>query len=210
MAPEETSGRPGPGAAEGLERRILEATELLLGGRGVEDLTLEDVGVASGLGTDVVLRYFPSVDRIAARLLTGFVERLDTGSQWLTAPPDEDLRPLIWLQARNVAEIYAKHGAVIAALAEATARTPEVRALWNEVIERRVARVAARLGELGALGVIRPVDGELVAGALVLMVHHTMVRLYRHRSEVPVEEAAETLFTVWSRTILPDEDAPAA
>ncbi len=191
------------------ERRILDAASQLLGARQIEDVTLEDVAVASGLGLADLQRYFPSLERIAARLLNEFIGLVDEHADWLTAPLDADLRSLVERQSRNVASIYARHGAVIAAIADATPRCPEVRALWTSVIETRVRQVADRLTTLAEHGIIRVLDPELVASALVLMVHHTMVRLYRHRSEVPIEESARALFGVWVHAIFPDVTAAA-
>lgn len=204
MGTESAGLQPSDPGAGGIEEKILSAAEQLLGARAVEDVGLDDVAAASGLSAQSVRRYFPSVDRIAARLLQRFLARIDEGASWLTAEPDEDLRALIDHQGHNLAEIYERHGAVIASISEATHKSPEVRALWEKTIDDRVRLVADRLRELSERRIIRVVEPDLVASALVLMVHHTLLRFYRHRSEVPVEEAARAVAGVWSHAIFPD------
>lgn len=192
-----------------VERKIIDAASQLLGARPIEDVTLDDVAAASGLDVGDVKRHFQGVGRIASRILQELIGLVDEGADWLDAPLDADLRSLLELQARNVASIYARHGAVIAAISEASPRSPDVRAAWAELIDARVRRVAERLRVLELHGIVRVLDPDLVAGALVLMVHHTLVRIYRHRAEVPVDQAARAIFSVWVHTVFPDV-APAA
>ncbi len=191
-----------------VEDQIAAATAQLLGSRRVDEVTIEDVMESTGLSRTAFYRYFPSIDRVIARLLGDFVVEVDAGADWQVSDLDADFYALFEHQGVSLARIYSRHGAIIAALSDATEANPEIHALWAATLEQRIERVASRLREFQRSGLSREdYDPDLVGAAMTLMAHHLLIHTYRRRSEVPPELVGRTLAELWFRLVF-DQPLP--
>jgi AcrR family transcriptional regulator len=185
-----------------VEDQITTATAQRLGSRRVDEVTIEDVMESTGLSRTAFYRYFPSIDRVIARLLGDIVVEVDEGAAWRASDLEADFYVLFEHQGVSLAKIYARHGAIIAALSDATETNPEVHAMWALTLEHRIELVTDRLREFQGNGLAREgFDAGIVGAALTLMAHHLLIHLYRRRSEVPPELVGRTIAELWFRAV---------
>lgn len=120
----------------------------------------------------------------------------------LDAEPDQ--RPA---RARDallaLARLYARHGPLLRALAQASERDPEARHAWDEFIEPLVAGHARRIEDEVAAGRISGIDPEATARALIGMNVHAFFEQLPAADERGALEVADTLAAVWVRTLYP-------
>ena len=108
--------------------------------------------------------YFRDRHHLLVRLVEGIGRELFDGANiWLAGDGD----PRASLGA--VAEVYAEHGLVLGAIADAAGHDPDAEATYRGLIERFVDATAERIARDIEAGLIEPLDATEAARALVWM-----------------------------------------
>jgi TetR/AcrR family transcriptional regulator, ethionamide resistance regulator len=101
----------------------------------------------------------------------------------------------------GIGSVYAEHGLVLGAIADAAGHDSDVEATYRGLILRFVDVTTTRIEKDIAQGHTRALDARETARALVWMseryLHESLGRLPR----TPVETAVVTLVTVWVRAL---------
>jgi TetR/AcrR family transcriptional regulator, ethionamide resistance regulator len=185
---------------EEAEREILDAAEELLRGGRFSALTVDALMSRTGLSRASFYVYFRDRHHLIMRLtdriggeLFGMSERWLRGS----GDPIEDARAAV----EGVAVVYAEHGPVLRAIADAASHDPEVEAIYHGLIERFVTATMRRIEEEIATGRIKPLNPRETARTLVWMNERYLLETLGHVPQEPVDRVVETLWTVWVRAL---------
>lgn len=100
-----------------------------------------------------------------------------------------------------LARLYARHGALLRALAEASSQDGEAKRAWSEFVEPVIAGHAEKIREEVALGRIAGIDPEPTARALIGMNLQFFFDQLVDHPHPDVEAAADTLLTIWRRAL---------
>jgi AcrR family transcriptional regulator len=101
----------------------------------------------------------------------------------------------------GIVKVYAEHGPVMRALADAAADDPGVEEAYNVIVENFVRATARHIEEEVAVGRILPVDPHETAKALVWMMERYLNLSFGHDAPRPRQTVADTLTTIWTRVL---------
>ena len=187
---------------EEAEREILDAAAALLAEAPFEELTVSGVMARTTLSRKSFYVYFD--DRY--ELLTRMVEPLRTRGdavmrRWVEGDPLETGRATI----RGIATLYAEHGLVLRALADAARRHPEARRVWEQFTEPVIALIAYRLQEEVDAGRIAPLDVPATTRVLVGMnltaFFDRLVGRPEPATGAEIDAVVDVLDAVWRRAL---------
>jgi AcrR family transcriptional regulator len=191
---------------ESAEREILAAAEAFLRERPFRDLTVDEVMARTTLSRPSFYVYFRDRHHLAVRLVEGIgAELFEMSDRWLegTGDPRDDIRAAL----EGIVAVYAEHGLVLGAIADAAGHDSDVEATYRGLIVRFVDASMARIEHDIARGRIDELDARETARALVWMseryLNEALGRLPRASAEIVVE----TLWMVWVRTLYGGEPA---
>ena len=185
---------------ESAEREILDAAESFLRERPFRDLTVDEVMARTTLSRPSFYVYFRDRHHLAVRLVEGIGgELFDQADRWLqgTGDPRGDIREAL----SGVAAVYAKHGLVLRAIADASGHDPEVEEIYHGLIERFVEASAASIERDTKTGLVTGLDPQATAAALVWMTERYLLQSLGRLPKQPVEKVVEALWTIWVRTL---------
>src|SRR5215217_4529455 len=112
-----------------------------------------------------------------------------------------DGRALIRDAIGGVVGVFAAHGPVLRALADAASEDPRVEAAYVALIQRFVDATARHIEQEVAAGRVLPLDPAPTATALTWMMERYLQLQLGRTGEAPVESVADTLTTIWSRVL---------
>ena len=190
--------RRSPEVAEAL---ILDTAEVLLRERPFRDLSVDELMSRAGMRRSSFYTYFKDRSELVVRLIARIGgEMLAVADRWLAGPSEnevEDVREAL----REVIRIYAEHGPVLAAIAEAAHHDDEVERVFGGQLENFRAAVATRIRSEKRAGRSTVTNPEQAARALVLMTERFLAqRLGREPQDRPLG-VAKVLEQIWIRTI---------
>ena len=187
-------------------REILDAAEALLAEHPFRELSVDDLMTRTGMTRSSFYHYFRSLDEVAIALMRRVQgEMMQAVAPWLRTDYEGD--PAV-AAARGIhasAEIFARHGLVLAAIHEASFHYAAVQHAWRDgVLGDWIGAIAAQLRAQRERGLTRVADPEEIARALLLMNTSVFVeRLGKRRSDAP-EAVAEILAEIWIGALYPD------
>jgi AcrR family transcriptional regulator len=193
---------------ESAEREIVAAAESFLRERPFRDLTVDEVMARTTLSRPSFYVYFRDRHHLAVRLVEGIgAELFEMSSRWLEGRGDarEDVRAAL----EGIAAVYAGHGLMLSAIADAAGHDSEVEATYRGLILRFVDATTVRIEQDIASGYTDTVDAGETARALVWMSERYLNEALGRHPRAPVEIVVETLWTIWVRTLYGPESAPA-
>lgn len=168
--------------------------------RPFREFTVDEVMRRTDLSRPSFYVYFK--DRHA--LILRVVERIgaDLGAMsahWFaaTGPGPERVATAI----HGIVDVYAEHGTVLRALAEAANHDPDVAHVYGDLIQGFVDASAALIEAEIDAGHVRPLDPRRTAEALVWMNERVLNTHFGQHSDVEPEDVGNALTTVWSRTL---------
>jgi TetR/AcrR family transcriptional regulator, ethionamide resistance regulator len=185
---------------ESAEREIVAAAEAFLRERPFRDLTVDEVMGRTTLSRPSFYVYFRDRHQLAVRLVEGIgAELFEMSARWLqgSGDPPEDVRAAI----EGIVAVYAEHGLVLAAIADAAGHDSDVEATYRGLIERFVEASTLRIEQDIASGLAGDLDARESARALVWMSERYLNETLGRLPRAPVELVVETLWTVWVRTL---------
>ncbi|XAS62750.1 TetR/AcrR family transcriptional regulator [Micrococcaceae bacterium Sec5.8] len=182
---------------------ILVTAEALLGERGFDDISIEDLARGAGISRPTFYFYFASKDEVLLALLDRVITEVEHGVGDL--PRDFGSDPAgAWTRSIGMfVDVFVAHRGVATAAIAARARNDEVRALWSksmqswadfstDVIRAEQARGAAPAG----------IDPHDLAVSLNLMNERVITAVLNQESPAIAESRAlDVLSTIWIRSI---------
>jgi AcrR family transcriptional regulator len=198
-------GLPGGTRQENRRRRIEDlhraATELFVA-QGMQAVSVEELAKAAGLSKAGFYRYYPSIDALVAELFAPVSRAVDDAG----ATAGEGLRSA--RKRDQLVAVYLRLGIALTALV--ASEQALVRLYLQEVrgpaagVRRPVAALASRLDELvlelthaaHAHGLLRAIDPELSAQAVLGLVEHVLFRALRTGTLVSEAERLPALIAL--------------
>jgi AcrR family transcriptional regulator len=184
------------------EREILEAAERLLRERPFRELTVDDLMAATSQSRTAFYRHFTDRQDLLVHLIRDLNEELwEMSAGWLRGSGDplvEGRRSL-----ERLADLYATHGPLLRAIAEAASHDADVEAVYRGLVQGFVDATAARIRRDAAAGRTSLAHPDHVAAALVWMTERHLAATFGRVGATDADRSAalETLFTVWMRTL---------
>jgi TetR/AcrR family transcriptional regulator, ethionamide resistance regulator len=185
---------------ESAEREILAAAEAFLRERPFRDLTVDEVMARTTLSRPSFYVYFRDRHQLAVRLVEGIgAELFEMSGRWLegTGDPREDVRAAL----EGIGAVYAEHGLVLSAIADAAGTDSDVEATYRGLIERFVEASIARIEADIASGRTDALDPRETARALVWMSERYLNEALGRLPRTPVESVVDTMWTIWVRAL---------
>ena len=182
------------------KREILDAAEELLSQRPFRDLSVDEVMARTGMTRSSFYHYFRSLDEVAIALMQRVQgEMMEAASPWLQLGSDGDPAEGCTNAIRASAEVFARHGRVLAAIHEASFHYEAVQHAWRDgILEDWIRAITGQLRKQQERGATRVTDPEAIAHALLLMNTAVLVeRLGKQPPDRP-EAVSETLAQIWT------------
>jgi AcrR family transcriptional regulator len=186
-----------PEIAEG---EIIAAAESLLRERPFREMTVDEVMRRTDLSRPSFYVYFRDRHHLVLRVVEHLGSELFTMSgRWLRGAGDG---PQMARDALDgIVAVFAEHGPVMRALADAAADDPGVEQAYTELVERFVDATARHIDEETEAGRILPLDAYETAKALVWMMERYLNLSLGRRPLTPRQAVADTLATIWTRVL---------
>lgn len=174
----------------------MDAVESLLADRAYGDLRVEDVMALSGLTRTAFYRYFPDLEAVMLALLGSVrTEFAEAANRWLL--PDSDPDDGLLEATTGLAEVWARHSALLLALGDAATSGSRVQVAWHEMVESFMEPVERRFDDLARRGRTTLSHPAETARALVWMMERYLFQTFARDRGVAVEVAASTLADIW-------------
>ena len=184
---------------EEAREEILAAARRLLAERPAHEVTVGAIMEATTLSRKAFYVYFRDRFELLTRLVDPLRARRDAIVDDLLAQENPALGGRDALLA--LARLYADHGLVLRALAEASGQDAEARRAWREFVEPVIEGHAQWIRREIALGRASGLDPEPTARALIGMNLQFFFDTLVGVEDPDVEAAAETLLVVWTRAL---------
>jgi AcrR family transcriptional regulator len=184
------------------EREILEAAQRLLRERPFRELTVDDLMAATRQSRTAFYRHFTDRQDLLVHLIRDLNEELwEMSAGWLRGSGDPLVEGRESLE--RLADVYAAHGPLLRAIAEAASHDADVEAVHRGLVQGFVDATAARIRRDAASGRSRLAHPEHVAAALVWMTERHLAATFGRVGATDADRSAalETLFTIWMRTL---------
>jgi AcrR family transcriptional regulator len=178
---------------------ILAAARGLLERRPAHEVTVGAIMAATTLSRKAFYVYFRDRFDLLSRLVDPLRVERDAIVAELFARDDPAAGGRAALVA--LARLYADHGAVLRALAEASSQDSEARRAWKEFIEPVIAGHAEWIRREIAAGRVSGLDPEPTARALIGMNLQFFFDRLLDEPHAGVEETADTLLVLWTRAL---------
>src|ERR671929_2320382 len=147
------------------EREIIAAAEELLRERPFRELTVDEVMRRTDLSRPSFYVYFSDRHQLVLRVVEHLGTELFTMSErWYRG--EGDGRTLAREATEGIVAVYAEHGPVLRALADAAADDPGVEEAYGAIVQGFVDATARHIDEEIAAGRILPLDPRETAPAL--------------------------------------------
>ena len=182
------------------EREIISAAEALLRERPFRELTVDEVMRRTDLSRPSFYVYFRDRHHLVLRVVEHLgAELFAMSDRWLRGTGDG---PELARQALDgIVGVYAEHGPVMRALADAAADDPGVEAAYNEIVQGFVDATARHIEEEIAAGRILPLEAQETAKALVWMMERYLNLSFGREPATPPQAVADTLTKIWTRVL---------
>ena len=182
------------------EREIVDAAEALLREKPFRELTVDDLMRRTGLSRPSFYVYFRDRHDLILKVVEHIGGELFVmADRWYKGTGDElaQVREAI----DGVVAVFAEHGPVLRALADAAADDPRVEEAYTALLQRFVDATARHIETQIAAGRVLPLDPVQTATALTWMMERYLQLSLGRGRVVPVEQIAAALTTIWSRVL---------
>jgi AcrR family transcriptional regulator len=183
------------------ESEILEAAENFLRDHPFRELTIDDVMSRTGLSRPSFYEYFRDRHHLIMKLTERLTNWTYTRSEpWLSGSDVvEDLRATL----EGIVELYVTRGHLLRALADAATHDHRAELSYRKMMASYVEATATRIREAAERGVIKGLDAQQVATALVFMNEGYLIESLGNHPQTDPKVVAETLLLIWQRVLYP-------
>jgi TetR/AcrR family transcriptional regulator, ethionamide resistance regulator len=178
----------------------VDAAEVLLREKPFRDLTVDDLMRRTGLSRPSFYVYFRDRHDLVLKVVEHIGGELFVmADRWYKGTGDEltQVREAI----DGVVGVFAEHGPVLRALADAAADDPGVEEAYGALLQRFVDTTARHIENEMAAGRVLPLDPVQTATALTWMMERYLQLTLGRGETVPVDKVAAALTTIWSRVL---------
>jgi AcrR family transcriptional regulator len=194
------SGRRRRRTPEAAEREIVVAAEALLREKPFRELTVDDLMRRTGLSRPSFYVYFRDRHDLVLKVVEHIGNELFVMSErWYAGTGDGPA--LIREAIEGVVGVFAAHGPVLRALADAATEDMRVEAAYMALIQRFVDATARHIEHEIEIERILPLDPMPTATALTWMMERYLQLQLGRTPNAPVEPIADALTTIWSRVL---------
>jgi len=172
--------------------QIVAAAERLVRERSYAELSVEEVMAEAGQGRTIFYRHFDDLADLLGRACREAIDELYAAQRALGDLGPGLLRPAL----RNAVEVYAAHGPLLRAVAEAAEVDPQVADDYEAMRGRFNAMVTEAL-----TGLVAVADVGETARALGLLNEHYLLDAFGREPRVSVDTAVQTLSEIWEAVI---------
>jgi AcrR family transcriptional regulator len=196
----EIEGRRRRRTPEAAEGEIVAAAEAFLREHPFRELTVDEVMRRTGLSRPSFYVYFRDRHHLMLRVVDHLGHELRLMSErWYTGSGDG---PALLREAmEGIVEVYADHGAVLKALADAATDDPEVERVYTGLVNSFVDVTARHIEKEIEAGTVIPLDPVETARALVWMMERYLNQSVGQVPGRTQEDVADTLTTIWTRVL---------
>ena len=185
---------------EAAEREIVEAAEVLLREKPFRELTVDDLMRRTGLSRPSFYVYFRDRHDLVLKVVEHIGGELFSMSErWYDGTGDGRAR--VREAIDGVVGVFAAHGPVLRALADAATDDQRVEAAYLALLQRFVDATARHIEEEVAAGRVLPLDPVPTATALTWMMERYLQLQLGRAADPPVHSVTDTLATIWSRVL---------
>jgi len=182
------------------EAEIVAAAEALLRERPFRELTVDEVMRRTDLSRPSFYVYFRDRHHLILRVVEHLGNELRTMSQrWYTGSGDGPAQAREAME--GIVDVFAEHGPVLRALADAAADDPEVERVYGGLVQTFVDVTSKHIDAEIAAGRVEPLDAGETARALVWMMERYLNLSLGRAQGTPRDKVAETLTVIWTRVL---------
>ncbi len=182
------------------EQEIIGAAEALLRERPFRELTVDEVMRRTELSRPSFYVYFRDRHHLVLRVVEHIGGELYTmAERWFKG--EGDGRELAREATEGIVAVFAEHGPVLRALADAAADDPDVEAAYAQLVQSFVDVTADHIRAEIDAGRILPLDPHETATALVWMNERYLTLSLGLDPGADRAVVAQTLNTIWSRVL---------
>jgi AcrR family transcriptional regulator len=180
------------------EREILDAAEQLLRERRFREVTVEEVMRRTGLQRPAFYAHFRDRHDLALRVVQRIGDQLFAmADRWLDGGPDE-VRPAL----EGIAAVYAEHGPVLRALADAAGSDAQVEAAYRGLVDSFIAATARHIDDEQQAGRAGPeLDPQETARALVWSIERYFSDAFGREPPADREKVVAVVERIWVATL---------
>ena len=186
------------------EQAILEGAYDLLRTIPLRNLSIDDLTKRAGLSRSSFYFYFESKWQVLSALLSNVTADVFQASQLIFArpagmPPEAAIEHAV----NEVIQVWERHGHVLREVADAAAAEPALQTQWDAILGRFIDAAAASIERDREAGVaIAGPPARSLAAALMWMGERNLALMsMRSENAIPLEDMAETVTTIWLRTV---------
>lgn len=188
--------RPGESRLE-----ILDQVVELLWDRPIRDLSIVTIMRGTGLSRPAFYQYFKNIPVLIEELLADLeTEMNEAATAWFVTdgPAKQEIRQSLG----GIIDVCRSHGPVFRAISESAPHDARLEAAWSKFMDGWDHSVEERILKGQADGFYRACDAAMVARALNRMDAEILIDGFGRRVQRDPEVVLETLYTIWSRTLL--------
>jgi len=185
---------------EEAQREILEAARALLAERPATEVTVGAIMAATTLSRKSFYVYFDNRYDLLRRLVEPLGEERDAIIEPLWRE-GIDMASAARTALVRLAELYAEHGPLVRALAEASSQDHEARRAWRDFLDPVIDAHAEKIREEVERGRIRGIDPERTARALIGMNLQYFFDELVDNPSPDVTATADALLVIWQRAL---------
>jgi AcrR family transcriptional regulator len=176
------------------------AAEALLKERPFREVTVDDLMRRTDLSRPSFYVYFRDRHDLVLRVVEHIGSELFAVSErWYAG---EGQGPALIREAiEGVVRVFAAHGPVLRALADAAVDDPRVEEAYGSLIQRFVDATTRHIEREIAAGRILPLDPPETATALTWMMERYLQLRLGRPPLTPADQVADALTTIWSRVL---------
>jgi TetR/AcrR family transcriptional regulator, ethionamide resistance regulator len=182
------------------EREIVDAAEAMLRERPFRELTVDEVMRRTDLSRPSFYVYFRDRHDLVLRVVQRLGGELFAMSdRWLAGGDNgpTEAREAIG----GIVRVFAEHGPVLRALADAAADDPEVERVYSALVQSFIDATVQHIEAEMAAGRVLPTDAHETARALVWMMERYLNLSLGREPATERETVARTLTTIWTRVL---------
>ena len=185
---------------EAAEREIVEAAETFLRERPFRELTVDDLMRRTGLSRPSFYVYFKDRHELVLRLTERIGSELfEMSERWYEGTGDGPA--LVREAVEGVVSVFAQHGPVLRALADAATEDRRVDNVYRGMLEQFVTATTRHIEREVAAGRMEPLRARETATALTWMIERYLQLNLGRPEESSVEEVSDVLATILSRAL---------
>ena len=182
------------------EREIIAAAEALLRERPYRELTVNELMRRTELSRPSFYVYFRDRHQLVLRVVELLGGELFTMSErWLRGTGDR--RAVARDALEGIVSVFAEHGPVLRALADAATDDPRVEQAYGNLVQSFVDATARFIEDEVAAGRVLPLEPRETAKALVWMMERYLSLSLGREPLTPRDAVVDTLATIWVRVL---------